>query len=67
LLGVEEIGTEIESPFGDDANDLPLDEICSTILNNIEDLMAVNSQERLEIGTPELEVTPHPSPLHLQS
>jgi putative membrane protein len=67
LLGVEEIGTEIESPFGDDANDLPLDEICSTILNNIEDLMAVNSQEKLEIGTPELEVTPHPSPLHLQS
>ncbi|MCA1994311.1 MAG: hypothetical protein LDL41_20025 [Coleofasciculus sp. S288] len=44
LLGVEEIGTEIENPFGDDDNDLPLDEICVTILNDIEELIALNSK-----------------------
>lgn len=31
LLGIEEIGVEIESPFGDAPNDLPLDRICSSI------------------------------------
>jgi putative membrane protein len=49
LLGVEEIGTEIESPFGEDANDLPLEEICLTILNNIEDLIALNSSTTSEL------------------
>jgi putative membrane protein len=43
-LGIEEIGTEIENPFGDDANDLPLDEICTTVLDDIEDLIELNSQ-----------------------
>ena len=38
LLGIEEIGIEIENPFGYDANDLPLDAICNTMLRNIEDL-----------------------------
>lgn len=38
LFGVEEIGNEIENPFGYDPNDLPLDEICKTIQGNIEDL-----------------------------
>ncbi len=38
LLGIEEIGIEIENPFGYDANDLPLDTICNTMLRNIEDL-----------------------------
>lgn len=60
LLGIEAIGTEIENPFGDDANDLPLEEICRTILNNIEDLITVNSQDKLEATIPELEFTPHP-------
>lgn len=39
LFGIEEIGIEIENPFGHDANDLPLDAICTTMLRNIEDLM----------------------------
>jgi putative membrane protein len=43
LLGIEEIGIQIEDPFGHDANDLPLDTICSTMLRNIEDLIAVSS------------------------
>ena len=41
LLGIEEIGSEIEEPFGHDPNDLPLDGICNTILRNIEELIRV--------------------------
>jgi putative membrane protein len=40
LMGIEEIGMEIEDPFGCDPNDLPLNEICSTMLRNIEDLIS---------------------------
>lgn len=39
LLGIEEIGAEIEEPFGLDPNDLPLDLICATMLRNVEDLI----------------------------
>lgn len=39
LFGIEEIGVEIENPFGYDPNDLPLDGICNTILQNIEDFI----------------------------
>ncbi|MGB3492450.1 MAG: bestrophin family ion channel [Elainellaceae cyanobacterium] len=42
LLGIEEIGVEIEDPFGLDPNDLPLDEICKTMLINISDLMMLS-------------------------
>lgn len=38
LLGVEEIGVEIEDPFGDDVNDLPLKTLCETIENNLQAL-----------------------------
>ncbi len=38
LLGVEEIGVEIEDPFGDDVNDLPLKTLCETIENNLKAL-----------------------------
>ena len=47
LLGIEEIGVEIEQPFGYDANDLPLDEFCNAIENNIENLMKDNSLNNL--------------------
>ena len=43
LLGIEEIGIEIENPFGRDANDLPLDTICQTIAHNIEELSQLDS------------------------
>ncbi|OCQ88962.1 hypothetical protein BCD64_04255 [Nostoc sp. MBR 210] len=43
LFGVEAIGLEIENPFGYDDNDLPLDAICNTIKNNIEDLITTQS------------------------
>jgi putative membrane protein len=44
LLGIEEIGVEIENPFGFDPNDLPLDAICQTMLRNIEDLLTVTPE-----------------------
>jgi len=38
LMGIEEIGVEIEDPFGDDENDLPLEEFCALIKGNVEGL-----------------------------
>lgn len=35
MFGVEEIGVEIENPFGVDENDLPLERICETILRDV--------------------------------
>lgn len=35
MFGIEEIGVEIENPFGDDENDLPLETICGNISKNI--------------------------------
>ncbi|NNC20422.1 bestrophin [Corallococcus exiguus] len=35
FFGIEEIGVEIEDPFGTDDNDLPLDTICQSIQNNL--------------------------------
>lgn len=35
LFGIEEIGVEIEDPFGEDTNDLPLEKICETIEQNL--------------------------------
>jgi putative membrane protein len=42
LLGIEEIGLEIENPFGYDTNDLPLDDICNIIKDDIEDFITYN-------------------------
>lgn len=39
LFGIEEIGIEIENPFGRDPNDLPLDLICAKMQHNIDDLL----------------------------
>jgi len=42
VFGIEEIGIEIENPFGDDPNDLPLDAICRTMQQNLEDLISLS-------------------------
>ena len=42
ILGIEAIGIEIEDPFGYDANNLPLDQICYTMDRNIEDLITLD-------------------------
>ncbi|MEB3338929.1 MAG: bestrophin family ion channel [Leptolyngbyaceae bacterium] len=62
LFGIEEIGIEIENPFGHDANDLPLDAICATMLRNIEDLITLtprscsftNRVKKSQVKTPTL-------------
>lgn len=41
VFGIEQIGIEIENPFGYDSNDLPLDMICRTMQRNIEDLITL--------------------------
>lgn len=41
IFGIEEIGIEIENPFGKDPNDLPLDDICRTMYRNIQDLITL--------------------------
>ena len=37
LIGIEEIGTEIENPFGTSHNDLPLDKICTNLSSQLRD------------------------------
>lgn len=37
LMGFEDIGVEIENPFGHDFNDLPLDSITTTITTNLQE------------------------------
>jgi ion channel-forming bestrophin family protein len=39
LFGIEEIGVEIEDPFGTDENDLPLETICNNIERNLRDVI----------------------------
>jgi putative membrane protein len=38
LFGIEEIGVEIEDPFGKDTNDLPLEAICASIDKTLQEL-----------------------------
>jgi len=40
LLGIDEIGAEIEGPFGTDPNDLPLEDLCKRIGNHLRDSAA---------------------------
>jgi putative membrane protein len=42
VFGIEEIGIEIENPFGHDPNDLPLDNICHTMQENLDDLISLS-------------------------
>ncbi|MGB3612837.1 MAG: bestrophin family ion channel, partial [Elainellaceae cyanobacterium] len=44
VFGIEEIGVEIENPFGHDPNDLPLNAICQTIVQNMEELIATQTR-----------------------
>lgn len=48
LFGIEEIGIEIENPFGRDQNDLPLDTICETMLRNIADLIRLHPSAQVD-------------------
>lgn len=46
FFGVEEIGVEIEGPFGNDENDLPMQEICETIHHNLYALSGMGQSGR---------------------
>ncbi|WP_228015846.1 bestrophin family protein [Synechocystis salina] len=50
VFGIEEIGVEIENPFGHDANDLPLDQICQTMQANLEDLIQLPPWHQVSHG-----------------
>lgn len=52
LLGIEEIGNEIEDPFGIDPNDLPIDGICQTLLDNLEELRTTIDAEEVQLNLP---------------
>jgi ion channel-forming bestrophin family protein len=43
LFGIDEIGVEIEDPFGTDPNDLPMDRIGATIATSVGELLAAGS------------------------
>jgi putative membrane protein len=45
FFGIEEIGVEIEGPFGYDENDLPLEDICETIHRNLFALAGIGQQD----------------------
>lgn len=49
LFGIEEIGIEIENPFGRDPNDLPLDQICETMKRNIDDLTTLEPASSMSL------------------
>ncbi|MFN0054499.1 MAG: bestrophin family protein [Planctomycetales bacterium] len=46
LYGIEEIGVEIEDPFGKDENDLPLEQICSTIESDLRGVVEAVAREQ---------------------
>ena len=39
LASLELLAEEIENPFGEDSNDLPVDDICNTIKANVEEIL----------------------------
>jgi putative membrane protein len=57
LLGIEEIGVEIENPFGEDDNDLPLEQICATIEGNLLAVLEETTAARPEAGSSSAELT----------
>lgn len=52
FFGIEEIGVEIEGPFGNDENDLPMEDICATIHRNLYALagLAYSKRDKLPEG-----------------
>jgi len=42
LIGIEEIGVEIEDPFGYDPNDLPIDKICQNLASNVQNIFEIH-------------------------
>ena len=49
LLGAEEVAIQLEQPFGDDANDLPLDTFCFTLEADLMTLLNERLDEEMEM------------------
>ncbi|HZY80547.1 MAG TPA: bestrophin family ion channel [Cyclobacteriaceae bacterium] len=45
ILSVELIAEEIEDPFGRDVNDLPTDELCIKIRDNVREILRISNKE----------------------
>jgi ion channel-forming bestrophin family protein len=62
LLGVEEIGNEIENPFGYDFNDLKLDDICNTLRSDLKTVQAFSSDGTLNeiVSDEQIKVSANP-------
>ncbi len=43
FVGIEEIGIEIEDPFGDDPNDLPVEQICQGAKSDVAEILGVKN------------------------
>jgi putative membrane protein len=55
FFGIEEIGVEIENPFGHDLNDLALEELCGKIAKNVLALAGRNDEAgALDVATDEV-------------
>ncbi|MEN9207715.1 MAG: bestrophin family ion channel [Gloeomargarita sp. GMQP_bins_120] len=52
VLGIEEIALEIENPFGDDPNDLPLEQLCQVIQRDLEALLQLASSQQWTVAVP---------------
>lgn len=48
LTSLELIAEEIEEPFGDDANDLPIKEISEVIRKSVQEILPVNPAEKIQ-------------------
>jgi len=46
FFGIEEIGVEIEGPFGHDENDLPLEDICDGLYKNVYAMAGMSAPPR---------------------
>lgn len=56
ILGIATIGDELENPFGNDVNDLPLDQYCTELMRELDTLMSTpvaRFGEAVEIGRQE--------------
>jgi putative membrane protein len=61
FFGIEEIGVEIENPFGHDANDLPLRQFCQTIDAELTELLRIAPvEEVVPAAAPANESVPDP-------
>ncbi|MEB3293205.1 MAG: bestrophin family ion channel [Synechococcales bacterium] len=61
LLSVEAIGVEIENPFGSDANDLPLDELCASVTKTVDSALVARPYQAVKTPAPVVPITASPS------